>query len=97
MWESALYRRLDRRTSAAPGPIGRQSLSRLKIAIAVTEDARDHIHEVAALCRARGFEHTSILEEVGVLLGSVELANIPDLEAVRGVAAVEIERGFRTH
>jgi hypothetical protein len=74
---------------------GGQSLSRLNIAIAVTDDARDYIHEVAALCRACGFERSSILEEIGVLLGSVELANIPDLKAVHGVAAVEIERSFR--
>jgi hypothetical protein len=95
MWESALSRHLNRSASAEPNLIGGQSLSRLKIAIAVTEDARDYIHEVAALCRARGFEHTSILEEIGVLLGSVELANIPDLKSVHGVAAVEIERSLR--
>ena len=63
--------------------------------VAVTDDARDRIHEVAAACRALGLEHTSTLADVGVLLGSLQLDNLLSLWAVPGVLAVEIEGDFR--
>jgi hypothetical protein len=70
--------------------------TRIKVAIAVAEEARDRIYEVAAVCRALGFGHTSTLSDVGVLMGSAELADLPTLRAIPGVAAIEMERGFAT-
>jgi hypothetical protein len=70
------------------------SVTRIKVAIAVAEEARDRIYEVAAVCRALGFGHTSTLSDVGVLMGSVELADLPTLRAIPGVAAIEMERAF---
>lgn len=71
------------------------SLSRVKVAIAVTDDARKEIAEVAAACRRVGLEHTSTLAGVGVLLGSVELGDLPKLRALPRVVAVEIKRETR--
>jgi hypothetical protein len=71
------------------------SLSRVKVAIAVTDDACAQIDEVAAACRRLGLEHTSTLAGVGVLLGSVELGDLPKLRALPRVAAVEIKREAR--
>jgi hypothetical protein len=73
----------------------RVSAGRAKVAIAVAEDARDRIDEVAAACRARGLIHTSTLMEIGVLMGSAELHSLPRLRAVPGVLAVELERAYR--
>ena len=69
-------------------------VTRIKVAIAVAEEARDRIYEVAAVCRALGFGHTSTLSDVGVLMGSVEPADLPTLRAIPGVAAIETERNF---
>jgi len=69
-------------------------VTRIKVAIAVAEEARDRIYEVAAVCRALGFGHTSTLSDVGVLMGSVDLADLPTLRAIPGVAAIETERNF---
>ena len=66
-------------------------MSRVNVAIAVAEDARDSIYEVAAKCRALGLEHTSTLPDFGLLLGSVDADSVPQLKAVWGVEAVEIE------
>jgi len=44
---------------------------RVKVAVAIADAARTHIHEVAAACRAAGLEHTATLSEVGLLMGSV--------------------------
>jgi hypothetical protein len=65
---------------------------RLNVAVAVADDARERIGEVAAACRARGFEHTATLSEIGVLTGSVGWGDLRKLRRVAGVMAVEIER-----
>lgn len=67
-------------------------MSRVNVAVAVADDACDSIHEIAAACRALGFEHTATLTIVGILTGSMEFAKVTDLRAVAGVVAVEIER-----
>jgi len=64
-------------------------MSRVKIAIAVAEEQRDFLHEIAASCRALGFTHTTTLAEIGLFLGSAELHDLPRLAAVPGVVAVE--------
>jgi hypothetical protein len=66
-------------------------MSRVNVAIAVAEGARELIYEVAAKCRAIGLEHTSTLPDFGLLLGSVDADSLPRLKAVRGVEAVEVE------
>lgn len=71
------------------------SPTRANVAIAVADEARGYINEIAATCRALGLAHTSTLFGVGVLLGSVELQDLPRVRAVPGVALVEVERGFR--
>ncbi|HYL01760.1 MAG TPA: hypothetical protein VEU78_11235 [Steroidobacteraceae bacterium] len=68
---------------------------RINVAIAVAEEARDRIYEVAQVCRALGFAHTSTLPEIGVLTGSAEVGDLPILRAIPGVLAVEMERGLR--
>lgn len=74
---------------------GNGGVGRANVAIAVAQDARDHILEVAAVCRALGFEHTSTLKDSGVLIGSVEFGDLQRLWSVPGVLAVEVEREFR--
>jgi len=64
----------------------------VNVAVAVAEDACGRLYEVAAACRALGLEHTSTLEDVGVLTGSVEFHDLPKLRAIPGVVAVELER-----
>jgi hypothetical protein len=68
------------------------STLKLNVAVAVTDDALDRIAEVAAACRARGFEHTATLSEIGVLTGSVGWGDLRKLRGVVGVMAVEVER-----
>ena len=73
---------------------GRHAVNRVNVAVA--EDARDCIDEVAAACRAVGLDHTATLTSVGVLTGSVEFATLAKLWAIPGVLAVEVERGFQS-
>jgi hypothetical protein len=92
--QSARLSELDqtvRRADAAPGAEV-EAASRVNVAVAVADDARICIFEVAAACRALGFEHTATLTTVGILTGSVEFDRLADLRAVPGVVAVEVER-----
>lgn len=79
-----------RHTSAAA--FGADAVSRVNVAVAVTDDALGCIHEVAAACRALGFDQTATLATVGILMGSVEFDKLAELRAVPGVEAVEVER-----
>lgn len=73
---------------------GSHGVRRVNVAVAVADDARSCIYEVAAACRALGLEHTATLAGVGVLTGSVESVDLGKLRAVPGVVAVEVEREF---
>jgi hypothetical protein len=69
-------------------------VNRVNVAVAVTDDARAFIYEVAAACRALGFEHTATLSAAGILTGSVEFDKLASLRALPGVMAVEVARQF---
>ena len=68
-------------------------MSRVDVTIAVGRDSRDRLHEVATICRALGFGHTSTHSDLGVLVGSADLEDLPSLRAVPGVIGIEIEEG----
>jgi hypothetical protein len=70
-------------------------MSRVNVAVAVADDARGRIYEIAAACRALGLDHSATLARVGVLTGSMESDDLVKLWAVPGVLAIEVERGFR--
>jgi hypothetical protein len=78
---------------AEPGA-GADAVSRVNVAVAVADDARSCIYEIAAACRAVGFDHTATLTTVGVLTGSVEFEKLANLWAIPGVVAVEVECDF---
>lgn len=71
-------------------------MSRLKVAVAVADDARGRIYEVAGACRALGFDHTVTLAAVGLLTGSMESGDLAKLLAVPGVLMIEVEDEFRS-
>ena len=68
---------------------------RVNVAVAVADESRDCICEVAAACRAVGFRHASTLDDIGIFTGSAPVAALEELREVPGVIAVEIERPFR--
>jgi hypothetical protein len=65
------------------------------VAIAVTESARDRIHEIAAACGELGLRHTATLGSIGVLIGSVGLCDLRRLWSIPEVIAIEVERRLR--
>jgi hypothetical protein len=79
-----------RHTRAAA--FGADAVSRVNVAVAVTDDALGNLFEVAAACRALGFEHTATFVVVGVLLGSVRFERLAALRAIPGVETVEVAR-----
>lgn len=63
--------------------------ARVRIAIAVAEDAFARIAEVLHACRASGFVDEVTLASVGVVTGVVGADRLATLMRVPGVAAVE--------
>lgn len=74
---------------------GSYAVSRVNVAVAVADDARGRIYEIAAACRALGLHHSATLAPVGVLTGSMESVDLVKLWDVPGVLAIEVEYGFR--
>jgi hypothetical protein len=72
-------------------------MSRIRVAIAVADDALERAQEVLASCRALGFRADSALTGVGIFTGWMEAQNVGALRGVLGVAAVELERHMRIH
>ena len=70
-------------------------MSRVNVAVAVADDARGRIYEIAAACCALGLHHSGTLALVGVLTGSMESDDLVKLWEVPGVLAIEVEYGFR--
>jgi len=70
-------------------------MTQVDVAVAVAEDARERLYEIAAACRALGLRHTATLPVIGVLVGSMESGELARLWAVPGVLAVEVKRDYR--
>ena len=68
---------------------------RVNVAVAVDEEALGRLQEVAAVCRALGFDHDLTLIIVGVITGCVDIDRLAKLRSVPGVVAVETERAIR--
>jgi hypothetical protein len=71
-------------------------VSQLKVAVAVADEARTRIEEVAAACRAVGLDHTVTLAGVGLLTGSMESRDLARLLVVPGVLMVEVKHEFQS-
>lgn len=71
-------------------------MSRLNVAVAVADDARGRVYEVAAACRALGLDHTATLAAVGLVTGSMESGDLAKLLAIPGVLMVEVEHEPRS-
>ena len=70
--------------------------TRVRVAVALTDDAVGRIQQVAASCRALGFNHDSTLRGIGVLTGSVDVQHLARLRDVPGVLVVETRREWRS-
>ena len=72
-------------------------MSRLRIAVAVTDDALGRMQEVVHACQMFGFQADSTLPWVGIFTGLIEAGSIGVLRIIPGVAVVEVERENRIH
>ena len=71
-------------------------MSQLKVAVAVADDARTRIEEVAAACRAVGLDHTVTLAGVGLVTGWMESRDLARLLVVPGVLMVEVKHELQS-
>ena len=68
---------------------------RVNIAIALAEEARGRLEEVAATCSALGLAECARLTGIGILVGSVSLRNLRRLWSVPEIVAIELEGNVR--
>jgi len=69
-------------------------VSRVNVAVAVADDARGRIYEIAAACCALGLHHSGTLALVGVLTGSMESDDLVKLWKFPGFWRLRSNTGF---
>ncbi len=69
-------------------------MTRVRVAVAVEDDALGHVEEIVRACWAVGFCLDCELPVVGVFTGSIATQRLEALREIPGVAAVEIQRDF---
>jgi len=82
----------DGRLPARATEPGRPNAGRIRVAVAVADEAIERIDEVAARCQAVGFRRDVTLAGIGVFTGSVELRWLAVLTSIPGVLAVAARR-----
>jgi hypothetical protein len=65
---------------------------RERLVLTVASDQLDQINEVASQVADVGFEVEQVLPTIGVITGSVDQDQVPALEALEGIDAVELDR-----
>jgi hypothetical protein len=68
----------------------------VNVAIALAEEARGRIEEVASACRALGLGECARLKGIGVLVGSVKRQDLRRLWSVPEIVAIELEGSVRS-
>ena len=70
-------------------------MSKAPITISVDDDHLSRLPAVVAALRAKGVTVDQVLETAGVIVGSVDTADLAGLTDIEGVAFVEPERTFQ--
>ncbi|MFH7023929.1 MAG: ketohydroxyglutarate aldolase [Heteroscytonema crispum UTEX LB 1556] len=68
-------------------------MSKVNLLILVDEHYRDRILEVVEALQASGMKVESVMEQIGVITGSID-SNVEALSDITGVAAVELAREY---
>lgn len=69
-------------------------MTKVPITISVDDEHLSQVPAVAAALREKGVTVEKELEASGVIIGSVDTADLAEIEDVAGVAFVEQERSF---
>lgn len=64
------------------------------VLVSVTDDHLDRLLEVSEQLQSRGMRVNQLLDQLGIITGSIDSTKIDDLQNVEGVSHVEQEQEF---
>jgi hypothetical protein len=70
-------------------------MSKVNLLISVNDKYREQILEVVKPLQASGMKIEQIMEQIGVITGSIDSAQVEGISQVEGVAAVEVSQQYQ--
>lgn len=70
-------------------------MAKINLTVSVREDHLLNIMEVAQGLRALGMEVQQVMDQVGVITGTGDASQVPNLSKVPGVESVEASHSFQ--
>ncbi|MBD2206236.1 ketohydroxyglutarate aldolase [Calothrix sp. FACHB-1219] len=70
-------------------------MSKVTLLISVDDQYKQQILEVVKSLQASGMKIEQIMEQIGVITGSIDSAQIEGISQVEGVAAVEVSQQYQ--
>jgi hypothetical protein len=72
-----------------------ETMSKVNVSVSVRDDSLHRIRDVVKQVKSKGMHVERVLENSGVLTGSVDSDDLVRLNKVKGVSGVEKERSFQ--
>jgi hypothetical protein len=70
-------------------------MSEVNLSVLVKDDYRERILEVVAALQADGMKVEQLMEQIGVIAGSIDSTKLAGIERIEGVAAVELAQRYQ--
>jgi hypothetical protein len=72
-----------------------ETMSKVNVSVLVRDDSLHRIRDVVKQVKSKGMRVERVLENSGILTGSVDSDDLVRLNKVKGVSGVEKERSFQ--
>lgn len=70
-------------------------MSKVNVSVLLKDDYRERILEVVAALEADGMKVEQLMEQIGVITGSIDSTKLAEIEGIEGVAAVELAQRYQ--
>ncbi len=70
-------------------------MSEVNLSVLVNDDYSDRILEVVAALQAGGMKVEQLMEQIGVITGSIDSTKVAEIERIEGVSAVELAQRYQ--
>ncbi|MFB2978397.1 hypothetical protein [Microseira sp. BLCC-F43] len=70
-------------------------MSEVNLSVLVKDEYRERILEVVTALQADGMKVEQLMEQIGVIAGSIDSTKLPGIERIEGVSAVELAQGYQ--
>jgi hypothetical protein len=70
-------------------------MSEVNVSVLVKDEYRERILEVVAALQAEGMKVEQLMEQIGIITGSIDSTKLAGIERIEGVSAVELAQRYQ--